>query len=64
MGSRGHMKRTESEILNDPNIWNLSESGSDEDGFDLPPMDDATDNGADDESEEYEAKKNVTGGLS
>jgi len=26
VGSRGHMKRTESEILNDPDIWNLSDS--------------------------------------
>lgn len=26
VGSRGHMKRTESEILKDPDIWNLSDS--------------------------------------
>jgi hypothetical protein len=26
IGSRGHMKRTQSEILNDPEIWNLSDS--------------------------------------
>jgi hypothetical protein len=28
-GSRGHMKRTESAILNDPDIWNVSESDDD-----------------------------------
>jgi hypothetical protein len=64
VGSRGHMKRTESEILNDPNIWNLSESGSDEDGLDLPPTDGATENGADEDMDEYEAKKTGAGGLS
>ena len=26
IGSRGQMKRTQSEILNDPEIWNLSDS--------------------------------------
>ena len=26
IGSRGHMKRTESAILNDPDIWNMSDS--------------------------------------
>ena len=29
VGSRGTMRRTESEILNDPNIWNLSDSEDD-----------------------------------
>lgn len=31
-GSRGHLKRTESEILNDPDIWNLSDSDDDDFG--------------------------------
>ena len=29
LGSRGHMKRTESEILNDADIWKLSDSDDD-----------------------------------
>jgi hypothetical protein len=29
LGSRGHMRRTESEILNDPEIWDASESDED-----------------------------------
>lgn len=32
LGSRQHMKRSESEILNDPDIWNLSDS---DDEFEL-----------------------------
>lgn len=32
VGSRGTLRRTESEILNDPNIWNLSDSEDDNAG--------------------------------
>ena len=34
IGSRGHMKQSEEEILNDPSIWNISDS---DDEFLNPP---------------------------
>ena len=55
VGSRGTLRRTESEILNDPNIWNLSESEEENGprrGAELNSDDDAKSYHSDEENRE------------